>query len=71
MLLPSYTAGPGVVISNRKPDGSPSWGYIEKCPHCSATNIVRVSPNQKTCGKIPCQAKANLEAKKKWRARRA
>ena len=32
-----------------------NWGYVEKCPHCPATNIKRNTKNQKTCGKDACR----------------
>jgi hypothetical protein len=39
----------GHVAPNR------NWGYVEKCPYCSATNIKRVSKKQITCGKPACR----------------
>jgi len=32
-----------------------SWGVIEKCLYCEATNIKRLSKNQITCGKQKCK----------------
>lgn len=40
-----------------------SWGYVEKCPHCPEENILRLSQNQRTCGKIPCKSKEEKSAR--------
>lgn len=47
----------GHVAPNR------NWGYVEKCPHCEATNIKRVNKQQITCGKQACKD-ARLKAKR-------
>lgn len=44
---------PGMFFQHR------GWGFIDKCPHCVATNIKRVNANQITCGSMGCRAKQN------------
>lgn len=46
----SLSFGPGMQINRNYP-------VLDACPYCDATNIPRIVKNQKTCGKISCQAK--------------
>ena len=45
------------------------YGFIEKCPHCNAVNIKRITANQITCGKITCREKQNAAARRLREAR--
>ena len=41
------------------------WGIIAKCPHCPATDIVRMAKHQKTCGSYRCQLAQNEAMRKR------
>lgn len=58
------SVGAGFRIFRTKEDGTPAWGYIEKCPYCEATKILKMNPNQKTCGKLECMATHNRERRR-------
>ena len=45
--------------------GHRDWGVIAKCPHCDATNIVRLSPKQKLCGSWACKLKQGAKRDKR------
>jgi DNA-binding transcriptional regulator YdaS (Cro superfamily) len=40
------------------------WGYVAKCPYCSAKNIKRVTKGQITCGALKCRAARRAEKAK-------
>ena len=48
------------------------YGTIEKCPHCTATNIDKSHKNQVTCGKLSCREKQKhlMTRKRRERAQR-
>jgi hypothetical protein len=63
--------GPGHQVGHLNLDGEPAWGRIPKCPYCDATDIVRRSPNQITCGKAGCQYRHQMAANRAHKARLA
>lgn len=59
------SVGTGYRISRTREDGTAAFGYIEQCPYCEATHIMRMNPLQKTCGRIPCMETHNRESRRR------